>query len=111
MDGYSRIHLLGLFSTTAVGLFPPALFSVSAYRLRSGRTGHGSTLDVETVNTDAKNVRPKRVETNVRCCLYVRRNLLEISILQLFMYHTVSKPGMERGMEGVRTDTLPMSSL
>lgn len=108
-EGLSCIHLLGIFSTIGVGLLSPAFPSVSAYRLRSGRTGHGSTLDAETVNTDAKNVRPNRVETNVRRCWYVRRKLLEMDILQLFVQSIVS--GQDQKAGGLRTDNVPMSSL
>lgn len=58
-----------------------SLSSSSAKRSLFGRTGHGSMVDAETVNTDAKNVKPKRDETNVRRWWLEKRRLLAMGIL------------------------------
>ena len=67
----SSIHLLGLFSTTVTPFLPfipsimaePCAFP-SACRPRCA--GQGRKADAETVTTDARNVKPKREEMNVR---------------------------------------------
>lgn len=65
----SSIHRLGLFSTTVTARCPssPPRASPSAKRPRSC-AGQGRTLDAETVTTDARNVRPNRVDTILRRC-------------------------------------------
>lgn len=79
---FSSIHRLGLFSMTVTRL--PSALSLSpssAKRSLLGRTGHGSMVDADTVNTDAKNVKPKRDETNVRRWWLEKRRLLAMGIL------------------------------
>jgi len=44
-------------------------------------------VDAETVKTDAKNVKPKRDETNVRRWWLEKRRLLAMGILYWFMVH------------------------
>lgn len=79
---FSSIHRLGLFSITVTR--PPSVrsrSSSSAKRSLLGRTGHGSMVDADTVKTDAKNVKPKRDETNVRRWWFEKRRLFDMDIL------------------------------
>ncbi|KAF8974402.1 hypothetical protein BDZ97DRAFT_1773368 [Flammula alnicola] len=85
---FSSIHLRGRFITFTSPPFigvPATLLSEK--RVRSGRTGQGRMLDAETVKHAAKNVRPKRDETNAR--RWVRRRTLWMDILCLTYIHIV----------------------
>lgn len=55
--------------------------SLSANRFLLGRDGQGSMLDADTVNTAAKNVKPKSDETSWRRC--VKRRALYIDMPNL----------------------------
>lgn len=85
LDFVSSIHRFGLFSTIVtwprvLGSLP---WSPSAKRLLFDRTGHGSMVDADTVNTVAKNVKAKSDETNVRFWWFDKRILVDTRILWL----------------------------
>ncbi len=86
VGGFSSIHLLGLFSTTAFRLLlAPFSYSPSAKRPVLLRSGHGKTSDAATVMTDARAVRPNRYETNVRRWPGVSRNARDTAIVNCYI--------------------------